>query len=422
LIPLIQPGESVSAAVYRLTKAVLTAKKRKKLKRSQFALPGKRYPVNDAAHARNALSRVSEYGSPGEKAAVKRKVKRKFPGIGLAKAANVRLKSAEVTRLSLCRRGKTGLRTLYKADGTVQIDALVKAVDEGTLLTVMYAPERPDADGHVADQAVVRQMLHSLMRNGAELDIEHDGEVLGRDEAYVSEAFTVQKGDERFQNWTLYDGTPAGDLTGAAAVQIQIDDPELRASRLRGEWDGVSLFGAGEGVPEMAITKASSQDPEMTPEQLTQVFATFQTSLVKAITDLVKPAPTPEPPAIDAPKFEGDPLDPKALETYERALRGHELRKAVAGGTMTADKVAELRKSLAESSPSEIEAGIEQGDSPEVKTLKMQLFKAQRRSNAPLRDGPQPEKNQVELDLAEGLALAKSLKGESAAVAGWRVH
>lgn len=69
----------------------LTTAKRKALPKKDFAVPSKKtaknpagrggYPVNDATHARNALARVSQFGSPTEKAAVKRKVAKKFPGI-----------------------------------------------------------------------------------------------------------------------------------------------------------------------------------------------------------------------------------------------------------------------------------------------------------------------------------------------------
>lgn len=59
----------------------LTAKARKALPKSAFALPGGRYPVEDASHARNALARVSQFGTPSEKAAVRSKVASKFPGI-----------------------------------------------------------------------------------------------------------------------------------------------------------------------------------------------------------------------------------------------------------------------------------------------------------------------------------------------------
>jgi hypothetical protein len=60
----------------------LTAKSRNALPASDFALPGRRYPVEDASHARNALSRVSQNGTAAEKAAVRRKVHEKYPGIG----------------------------------------------------------------------------------------------------------------------------------------------------------------------------------------------------------------------------------------------------------------------------------------------------------------------------------------------------
>jgi hypothetical protein len=60
----------------------LTYKQRKALPKSSFALPGGRYPIEDPAHARNALARVSQFGSPSEKAAVRAKVHRKFPNIG----------------------------------------------------------------------------------------------------------------------------------------------------------------------------------------------------------------------------------------------------------------------------------------------------------------------------------------------------
>lgn len=61
--------------------AVLTTKARKAIPTKEFALPGRRYPIHDEAHARNALSRVAANGTPQEQAIVRAKVKRKFPGI-----------------------------------------------------------------------------------------------------------------------------------------------------------------------------------------------------------------------------------------------------------------------------------------------------------------------------------------------------
>lgn len=54
---------------------------RNKIASKNFALPGRRYPIEDASHARNALARVSQHGSPEEKAQVRAKVHSKYPGI-----------------------------------------------------------------------------------------------------------------------------------------------------------------------------------------------------------------------------------------------------------------------------------------------------------------------------------------------------
>jgi hypothetical protein len=64
--------------------AKLTTRGRRRMKAKQFALPGKRYPISDAAHARNALARVAQHGTPAEKATVRRKVKARFPGIAVS--------------------------------------------------------------------------------------------------------------------------------------------------------------------------------------------------------------------------------------------------------------------------------------------------------------------------------------------------
>lgn len=60
----------------------LNAKARNALPEGDFALPGRRYPIEDKSHARNAMARVSQHGSPAEKAEVRGKVHRKFPDIG----------------------------------------------------------------------------------------------------------------------------------------------------------------------------------------------------------------------------------------------------------------------------------------------------------------------------------------------------
>lgn len=62
--------------------AKLTTKARSALLKKSFAVPSKKaYPINNASHARNALARVSQFGSPTEKKQVRAAVKKKFPNI-----------------------------------------------------------------------------------------------------------------------------------------------------------------------------------------------------------------------------------------------------------------------------------------------------------------------------------------------------
>lgn len=77
---------------------VLTTTAREHVSKKNFALPEKKnshnpageggYPIPDKAHARNALARVSQHGSPSEKSRVRAKVHAKYPDIGKEKKAS----------------------------------------------------------------------------------------------------------------------------------------------------------------------------------------------------------------------------------------------------------------------------------------------------------------------------------------------
>jgi hypothetical protein len=61
----------------------LTTEARANLPKSTFVFPKeRRYPISDEAHGRNALARVAQHGSSGEKAKVRAAVHAKFPNIG----------------------------------------------------------------------------------------------------------------------------------------------------------------------------------------------------------------------------------------------------------------------------------------------------------------------------------------------------
>ena len=68
-------------------KDLSNSKNRKKLSKKSFALPGQRkYPIPDKAHARNALARVAQNGTPAEQRKVREAVKKRFPSLGKKKA------------------------------------------------------------------------------------------------------------------------------------------------------------------------------------------------------------------------------------------------------------------------------------------------------------------------------------------------
>ena len=72
----------------------LTAKKRKALSKMSFAEPAKRkYPIEDSNHAKNALARVSQFGTEAEKKEVRAKVHARYPAIGKKTVAKKRGKS-----------------------------------------------------------------------------------------------------------------------------------------------------------------------------------------------------------------------------------------------------------------------------------------------------------------------------------------
>ncbi len=58
--------------------AALTTDQRKKIPMGEFALPGRRYPIDTRARAVNALARVEQNGTQAEKAAVRKAVCGKY--------------------------------------------------------------------------------------------------------------------------------------------------------------------------------------------------------------------------------------------------------------------------------------------------------------------------------------------------------
>jgi hypothetical protein len=243
--------------------------------------------------------------------------------------ARRRITSAKVTHVSLVSRGANKMPVLMKSGGRVEFNMLFKsAEEEGLLYCLVYVPEENgavDTEGDVAPRAVVKQMAHGFISNGAHLDVEHDLIVLAAEQASVAETFLVQKGDKRFEGWTDNYGKPV-DATDAWAMVIKISDPGLRKAVKDGRIAGVSLFGLAEVEP---IVKSTSILETMNEAQLKALLDARDATLLEAITKAVgtkapaAPAPAaPAAPAAEAKviKFEGDPLDAKAVAAHKEKL------------------------------------------------------------------------------------------------------
>jgi len=244
-----------------------------------------------------------------------------------------RIKSADVQFVTLCPRGANRLPVLYKSDGHVEFDALHKFDEEtGELLAVVYAPEMRDVEGDIASREVVRKMAHSFARNGAAIDIRHDGKPVGKDRAYVAETFVIQKGDARFSGWKDYSGAPV-DVTDAWGLLVKVDDPALR-KLYRSGWNGVSLFGPAEleieksdPVPDAGdLAKRMSGESEMKPEDVQKLIAENNVTLLDSIKKMLPAAPPAEKPAEKAGvviKF--DPTDAKAVQAHLAKLEAEKV-------------------------------------------------------------------------------------------------
>lgn len=83
LVRQIVHGRPVASAIDELlAEKELTGSEREELSGGEFVFPKeRRYPIHDEAHARNALARVAQHGSPEEQARVKSAVRKKYPNI-----------------------------------------------------------------------------------------------------------------------------------------------------------------------------------------------------------------------------------------------------------------------------------------------------------------------------------------------------
>lgn len=236
---------------------------------------------------------------------------------------------------------------LYKEDGTIELQTLVKQGDEGELLAVVYAPENEDSQGDIASAEVIKDAAYAAMQAGVEIDIRHDLKAVGRDKAYVAESFLIQKGDVRFADFKDYGGNPVN-LEGAWATVIKLEDEELRKQYRDGAFQGVSMFGKAElevlekqdpiesflsKLAERLSPLPTSEDIELSKEDVEALLAKgigdLKADIVKEVVTALKAVETPPTEPSAELKFEGNPLSKADLAAHAAKLKADTLRKSV---------------------------------------------------------------------------------------------
>lgn len=245
--------------------------------------------------------------------------------------ARRRLKNAEITHVSLCRRGVNGVRSILKSvsDTEARIlfkTSIAKMTNEGLLHTLVYLPDDVDHEEDTMTAEEVRKTAHGFLRNGGHIDIEHDGVPLSRDEVHIAEHYIVPPNDPKFAGITDDQGNLI-DPTGAWGLILKIHDPDLLAGYELGEWIGVSM--AGRAEVEM-IGKSRLSDPQeeedlnMTPEERKEFAQEIAKATATAVAEAIKPPQSETPPAAPAepqaaknlPEPPEDLDDPEVLEKY----------------------------------------------------------------------------------------------------------
>lgn len=261
-----------------------------------------------------------------------------------------KIKKAKISFISLCPKGMNQMPVIFKEDGTVRFDTLVKGdASEGELTAVVYVPDRPDKEGDYASRQVIKEMAYEYLRDHRKLDLRHDGKALRPEQAYVAQNFIIQKGDPRFEGLKDYEGNVV-DPEGGWGMVIKIDDPKLQQLYKDGEWNGVSMFGSAEleqskedkGVLQKimdAIRGIANQKPQEEPdmdEKLKKELDTLKSDMGE-LTKLVKGMAeerAAEKEAAEQAKLEKEEADRKAelerlqKENKEQAEELKKLKKA----------------------------------------------------------------------------------------------
>jgi hypothetical protein len=149
--------------------AELQAGQREEIKEKHFAIPPDRYPIHDVAHARNALVRVRQHGTPAEKSKVYAAVSKKYPALATRsevipekqqRKAEKKVgvgKGEESMKLEAPKQKISSVTVGAFADEVGQIKQAVSPEWVATRVA-RHVAKKPELSGRVSVEAIKRQM------------------------------------------------------------------------------------------------------------------------------------------------------------------------------------------------------------------------------------------------------------------------
>lgn len=192
----------------------LNAKGRDQIADDNFALPGRRYPIHDIAHARNALARVAQHGSEEEKTKVRSAVHRKYPSLG---------ERAEK------------IEKMFEGGRTIPIAKANKA--KQIVYCVVLAPDELDAQDDWMTEEDIEDAAHSYLLNSRVIGSNHEQPI----DASPVESYVAP------QDLHWEDGLYGPQMVkkGSWIIGIKVHDPKEWSKVEDGEYQGVSVGGEG---------------------------------------------------------------------------------------------------------------------------------------------------------------------------------
>ncbi|MHB1950174.1 MAG: XkdF-like putative serine protease domain-containing protein [Acidiferrobacteraceae bacterium] len=188
-----------------VTKARLSYKQRKNLPASAFVFPKTReYPIPDAAHARDALSRGAANEAGKRLAKIRAAVKRRFPDIKVSKQETVQ-----------------------------RVVPVWKDEDRRLVYGVVLTPDLMDSQGDVVSAEDIEKAAHAYLVNSRKHDVQHSENPAAVEtvESYVApDDMTVA-------------GQPVA--KGSWVIGVHVPDPEIWQRVYKGQLTGFSIGGSG---------------------------------------------------------------------------------------------------------------------------------------------------------------------------------